>query len=283
MKPSAPMTRSCRLPRCATRPTYGYRRIAALLKRERRADGMASVNTKRVYRLMKKHGYCWLGIPAGDAHAVALNLVPCFTPVESPESNGVAEPFVKIFERGFSDPLVGYLTGRILLHDPTDYPITINESLVSRIFPGRSFVHVGAVQGANMAFRQRVLLEVGGFDPLFGGGAPFEAAEDLDAAARASAMGWKGLYLPEVTVRHHHERKASDVPRLLRSYAIGLGAYHAKILLSGREFLWFAHAVYGLRYPSAWYGWAVFWQLIGGGKYTYFCIRQALWRRCRRA
>ena len=37
------------------RPTYGYRRIAALLKRERRSDGLAPVNTKRGYRLMKKH------------------------------------------------------------------------------------------------------------------------------------------------------------------------------------------------------------------------------------
>jgi putative transposase len=38
------------------RPTYGYRRIAALLKRERRSDGLAPVNAKRVYRLMQKHG-----------------------------------------------------------------------------------------------------------------------------------------------------------------------------------------------------------------------------------
>ena len=38
------------------RPTYGYRRIAALLKRERRSAGQAAVNRKRVYRLMKKHG-----------------------------------------------------------------------------------------------------------------------------------------------------------------------------------------------------------------------------------
>ena len=38
------------------RPTYGYRRIAALLKRERRADGRAPVNAEHVYRLMKKHG-----------------------------------------------------------------------------------------------------------------------------------------------------------------------------------------------------------------------------------
>jgi transposase InsO family protein len=181
------------------RPTYGYRRIAALLKRERRSDGLAPVNAKRVYRLMKKHGlllerhtgrrrprehdgqvatihsncrWCsdaleftawngeivrvafaldchdrevisWVATTAGisggmirdmmvrsveqrfgtiraphpvqwlsdngsifAAHktlqiAAALNLVPCFTPVESPESNGMAESFVKTFKRDY--------------------------------------------------------------------------------------------------------------------------------------------------------------------------------------
>jgi transposase InsO family protein len=34
----------------------GYRRIAALLKRERRSAGHGPVNAKRVYRLMKKSG-----------------------------------------------------------------------------------------------------------------------------------------------------------------------------------------------------------------------------------
>src|SRR4051812_21639672 len=38
------------------RPTYGYRRIAALLKRERRSAGREPVNAKRIFRLMKKHG-----------------------------------------------------------------------------------------------------------------------------------------------------------------------------------------------------------------------------------
>lgn len=181
------------------RPTYGYRRIAALIKRERRSAGGTPVNAKRVYRLMKKHGLllarhtgrrrprehdgsvvtlrsnirwcsdsleftCWNGEVvriafALDCHdreiigwvattagisgemirdlmvecverrfaavraphpvqwladngsvyaaartldiAIALNLQSCFTPVESPESNGVAEAFVKTFKRDY--------------------------------------------------------------------------------------------------------------------------------------------------------------------------------------
>ncbi|MGY3238269.1 transposase InsO family protein [Bradyrhizobium sp. USDA 4472] len=39
-----------------SRPSYGYRRIAALLKRERRSAGNDPVNAKRGYRLMKKSG-----------------------------------------------------------------------------------------------------------------------------------------------------------------------------------------------------------------------------------
>jgi hypothetical protein len=35
------------------------------------------------------------------AFAQALNLTPCFTPVASPESNGLSEAFVKTFKRDY--------------------------------------------------------------------------------------------------------------------------------------------------------------------------------------
>jgi transposase InsO family protein len=182
------------------RPTYGYRRVAALLNRARRSAGEPPVNRKRVFRLMGRaslllqpctgrrvgrahdgtvvapasnrrwasDGFeisCWNGEAvrvafAIDTHdrevmswiatagagisgemvrdmmldcverrfgglrapspvqwladngspytagatvdfATALNLVACFTPVRSPESNGVCEAFVKTVRRDY--------------------------------------------------------------------------------------------------------------------------------------------------------------------------------------
>ena len=37
-------------------PTYGYRRVHALLRRRREQNGEAAVNVKRVYRVMRAHG-----------------------------------------------------------------------------------------------------------------------------------------------------------------------------------------------------------------------------------
>jgi putative transposase len=40
----------------AGQPTYGYRRVHALIRHDRREGGGAAVNIKRVYRIMKAHG-----------------------------------------------------------------------------------------------------------------------------------------------------------------------------------------------------------------------------------
>lgn len=182
------------------RPTYGYRRICALMNRELARDGAPKINHKRAYRMMRDHGFlleksagqrpgrvhdgkvvvmrsdlrwcsdglefaAWNGeiirfafvIDAHDREVIAwkavsgcgiagsdvrdmmleaverrfgaqetphavefladngspytaketrvfatqLGLTPCFTPVASPESNGVAEAFVKTFKRDY--------------------------------------------------------------------------------------------------------------------------------------------------------------------------------------
>ncbi len=184
----------------AARPTYGYRRIGAILNRQLRSRGLAPVNHKRVYRIMRVHNLllarryskrpehvhdgkvivmrsnlrwcsdgfeftCWNGdvvhgafiIDAHDReiiswHAVVnagisgsdirdimlqavetrfgtcrapatiemltdngspyiagktqifarqLGLKLCFTPVQSPQSNGIAEAFVKTLKRDY--------------------------------------------------------------------------------------------------------------------------------------------------------------------------------------
>src|SRR3984885_9645856 len=53
------------------RPTYGYRRITALLNRERLKNGLPRLNHKRIYRLMSQNGMLlqrYTGKPPGRAH-----------------------------------------------------------------------------------------------------------------------------------------------------------------------------------------------------------------------
>jgi glycosyltransferase involved in cell wall biosynthesis len=192
-----------------------------------------------------------------------------------------AEDFLTQIWSAFADPSVGYITGRIMLHDPTDYPLGINEALSPHTFPGGSFVRVGSVHGANMAFRRQVLIDIGGFDPLFGPGSLFNT-EDADAAARASVIGWLGQYCPDVVVRHHHGRKESDIASLMKSYAIGRGAYHMKLLLNQGQFRWFARSVYELRNRRKWHRWATLWETVGAAKYAYLYLSRALRARLTR-
>jgi GT2 family glycosyltransferase len=172
----------------------------------------------------------------------------------------------------FDDLSVGFIGGRIMMDDPADHPINIYAPLKPVTFPAGSFVCAGCIQGANMAFRRSVLLDIGGFDPLFGPGALLRAAEEAEAIGRASAMGWKGEYHPEIAVWHHYGGKAADAPTLLREYAIGRGAFHMKILLSGHQFLWFARSLYQLRWRYRTSRTTVLWELVGAAKYSYIYL-----------
>jgi glycosyltransferase involved in cell wall biosynthesis len=137
-----------------------------------------------------------------------------------------------MFESFRQDPKVGFVGGRILLHDPTDRRITIQESLEPLSFSPGSFIRPGMIQGANIAYRRAALEAVGGFDPWFGAGAIY-SGDETELMARLSAGGWKGAYNPKPVVYHHHGRKsASDEWRLMRWYDRGRGAYYAKYILN---------------------------------------------------
>ena len=71
------------------RPTYGYRRTAALLKRERRSAGLPNVNAKRVYRLYKLEGLS-LRLKKSKKRVSKLRIVP--PPAQRPNQRWTGIP-----------------------------------------------------------------------------------------------------------------------------------------------------------------------------------------------
>ncbi|MDR3472002.1 MAG: glycosyltransferase family 2 protein [Devosia sp.] len=143
--------------------------------------------------------------------------------------------FLTEMTRPFKWDHIGFVGGRIVLHDETDARMTIRLDERPMTYLRANFIGPGHIQGAAMAFRRDVLEQIGGFDPLFGSGAHFPA-EDFDSILRASQSGWYGIYWPDALVRHHHGRKTEDVPALVKAYSIGRGAVFAKLLFRQHAF-----------------------------------------------
>jgi glycosyltransferase involved in cell wall biosynthesis len=132
------------------------------------------------------------------------------------------------------DSRLGFVGGRVLLYDPTDQPITIQEQAFRQEFEPGDFIPPGLIQGANFAFRLEAIETAGGFDGRLGPGTRF-SCEDVEMLARVSAAGWRGAYDPRPVVRHHHGRKTkAEVARLMREYDRGRGAYYARCLANPR-------------------------------------------------
>lgn len=143
----------------------------------------------------------------------------------------VAEDYVDAVLAAFQDrPDVGVLGGRIMLFDPEDARVTIDERTFPVEIAPRSFVAAGALKGANLSFRREALHAIGGFDPELGAGTRFPC-EDLVAVAAVLWAGFKGCFDPRPLVHHHHRRRSADVPRLKAGYDQGRGAYYAMFLL----------------------------------------------------
>lgn len=143
----------------------------------------------------------------------------------------VAPDIVDATIRAFADhPGTGLIGGRILLHDPDDYPVTIDERTEAETIEPCSFAPPGTLQGANFAFRRSALEAIGGIDTMLGAGTPFPC-EDIDAVAACLWAGIPGRFDPAMVVRHHHGRKEADFPALMEGYDRGRGAYFAKYAL----------------------------------------------------
>lgn len=143
----------------------------------------------------------------------------------------VAADYSSAIIEAFADhPEAGVIAGRIMLHDPTDAPVTIDESMEPRHYGPYQALLAGQVQGANLSFRRLALERSGGFDTEFGAGTPFPA-EDIDAAAAVVWSGFSAHYDPRPMVSHHHRRKRKDIRSLMHGYDRGRGAFWAKYML----------------------------------------------------
>lgn len=82
--------------------------------------------------------------------------------------------------------------------------------------------------GANMAFRRKVLLELGGFDEALDTGRPLPGGGDLDMFYRVIRTGYPLVYEPRYLVFHEHRRSLEGLRRQYWSWGLGLMAFLTK-------------------------------------------------------
>jgi glycosyltransferase involved in cell wall biosynthesis len=165
------------------------------------------------------------GFEAATGRIVAFTDDDCY-----PASNFVDQVTARFEE----DEGLGFVGGAVVLHDPEDARLaTVTGTERLELRPGM-FITAGTLLSANLAFRRSAFGAVGGFDEVFGY-ANGLGGGDVDLVARALAAGWRGLYDPDLVVRHHHGRKPGpEVDRAVRAYDVGRGAFYAKCALDKR-------------------------------------------------
>jgi GT2 family glycosyltransferase len=140
--------------------------------------------------------------------------------------------YLRQVQRVFEERRVGVVGGRVVLHDPTDARLGVQESSEPFEIAAPAFVRAGLMHGANMAVRREVVDRIGGFDVLLGAGSQCRAGEDTEFIARALWAGWPVRYDPRPVVAHHHGRKpGAHEARQRRDYDVGRGACYAPFLL----------------------------------------------------
>jgi glycosyltransferase involved in cell wall biosynthesis len=181
-------------------------------------------NPRIIYVREEQQG---LGAARNTAWRTARGDIISYVDDDCYPSHGFVDDVLNVF-RAWED--VGYITGRITLHDPEDALVTCDLREVPADIPPYSFQRAGVVQGANTSVRRKVLAVIGGFDRRLGAGTRFPC-EDADMGAAASWAGFKGRFDPAPSVAHHHGRKRADIPALFEGYDRGRGAYYMKYIL----------------------------------------------------
>ncbi len=142
------------------------------------------------------------------------------------------EDFLSAIAVRFAEGDVTFVGGRVLLFDPDDQRVTIQERNTPLMIEAASFVPSGLIHGANMAVSREALMALNGFDERLGAGSYFKSGEDTDMLRRLVLSGMGGAYDPRVVVFHHHERKTVEAAQtLLRGYCRGLGSCMLKYVI----------------------------------------------------
>jgi glycosyltransferase involved in cell wall biosynthesis len=126
--------------------------------------------------------------------------------------------------------------GLVTPGETTDLPLTVTHPAFRRWHRKNSpprHENIGTfILGCNMTMRRSLAERIGLFDLSFGVGGRIEAGEDHEYVFRAYCAGITIEVVPDMTVAHHHGRKAaSDGNRLMRAYMVASGAIYAKYFL----------------------------------------------------
>jgi hypothetical protein len=85
--------------------------------------------------------------------------------------------------------------------------------------------------GANMAFRSRMLRELGGFDLALGAGTDSRGGEDLLMFAQVAWRGHSIGFEPAAIVHHTHRRDEASLERQIYGYGLGYAALLTALVL----------------------------------------------------
>lgn len=149
--------------------------------------------------------------------------------------------------RGFADPEVSLVTGRVLpttLHlesqrlfqhwcpwDRGVVPSRFTRDDTRPWFPA-AVHHLGT--GCNMAFRRSSLLAIGGFDEALDMGSLVAGGGDIDMFSRVLDAGLVAHYEPTAIIRHTHRETMRDLRWQVWGYGVAQGAVFAKGLATRR-------------------------------------------------